>query len=52
VKTNVELGLAIASGLLGLLAALLGVLGLAKEAAFIGGMGLVLCNVVWVMRLT
>ena len=51
-KTHVELGLAIASGILGLFACLLGALGLSRQAAVIGGIGLALCNVVWVMRLT
>ena len=51
-KTHAELVIAIASGLCGLLSAILVVIGYQKPAAVIAGFGLFLCNVVWVMRLT
>jgi hypothetical protein len=46
-----ELGLAIASGICGFIAALYGVYGNAQRAATIGGLGLVLCDALWVIRI-
>lgn len=51
-KLHIELVLAIVSGLCGLLTAVFVLAGYGKLAAFTGGIGLFLCNVVWVMRLT
>jgi hypothetical protein len=51
-KSTVELVLAIVSGLCGMAAAILVLMGYENAAAFTGGIGLALCNVIWILRLT
>lgn len=47
-----ELVLAVISGILGLIASYCAVQNKPRQAAAIGGIGLLLCNIVWVLRLT
>jgi hypothetical protein len=46
-----EITLAVISGFSGLMMAVYTAAGKTKEAAIIGGVGLFLCNVIWVLRL-
>ena len=50
-KADLEIALAILSGLCGLLSALLAAAKCPRSAAVLGGIGLFLCNVIWMLRL-